>query len=129
MDLDWEILEYEDVPYYLLGIFFIVAGLSKFVILEFWAGFEPAIIVDTLPFAADQLTLAGGVFEALIGVGLILRRKTVYFTAAATLWLTAITVQVARLGFWDLAVRDIGLIFYAFSLALYEHLEEDLPKS
>ena len=129
MDLDWKILDENYIPYYLLGIFFIIAGLSKFVILEYWTGFEPAIIVDTLPFAADQLTLAGGVFETLIGIGLLLKRKTIYVTGIAALWLTAITLQVGRLGLWDLAIRDIGLVFYAFSLVLYAHVRGDLLRS
>lgn len=126
MNLD---LKKTDVPYYLLGIFFIIAGLSKFVILEFWTGFEPAIIVDTLPFTADQLTKAGGVFETLIGISLLLRRKTLYITGIAALWLTAITIQVGRLGMWGLVIRDLGLVFYAFSLLLYELSKGDLPKS
>lgn len=119
MKLDQEIFERRDLPIYLLGIFFLIAGLSKFVILEYWTGYEPAILVNVMPFTADQLTLAGGVFEALIGVGLVLKRKKRYMTAIATLWLTGITVQVTRIGLYDLAIRDLGLMFFAISALVY----------
>lgn len=119
MNLDRDILRNGNIPSYLLGIFFLVAGLSKLVILEYWTGYEPAILVNLLPLTSDQFTLAGGIFEALIGFGLLLERKKIHMTAIATLWLTAITLQVARIGLWDLAIRDIGLVFFAISVMIY----------
>lgn len=95
----------------------LIAGLSKFVILDFWLGYEPRFVVEVLPIAAKQLTLLGGFFEAALGILLLSGRKTFYTAFVTFSWLLMITLQMINLGFWDLAVRDLGLTFYAFNTA------------
>jgi uncharacterized membrane protein len=108
----------EELPIIGLGIFMFAAGISKFLILQYWTGYEPQILVNALPLTAETLTLLGGVFEALLGLWLLTQKKTFYASSLTTLWLLAITVQVSRLGLWDLAIRDLGLTLYALSVAV-----------
>lgn len=122
MSIQEKIVEKRDqLPVYGLGIFMLVAGLSKFVILDFWLGYEPQFIVDLLPMTARQLTLVGGVFETVLGVLLISGKRTFYVASVTSLWLLIITVQMARFGLWDLAIRDLGLTLYAVSIALMNY--------
>ncbi len=109
-------IEVENVPAKLLGVFMIVAGLSKLFILEYWTGYEPKIILQLVPLSAENLVLLGGLFEAFLGLGLVYGRKTKYFAGLTAFWLSIITLQVARLGIWDLAVRDFGLVLFAVSV-------------
>lgn len=99
----------------------LAAGISKFFILQYWTGYEPQILVNSLTITAETLTLLGGAFEALIGTWLLSRKKTFYASTITTLWLLAITVQVSRLDFWALAIRDLGLTLYAFSSAIMSY--------
>lgn len=114
-------VEKEKLPVYGLGLFMLVAGLSKFVILDFWLGYEPQFIVELLPITARQLTLTGGLFEAVLGVLLVSGKRTFYAASITSLWLMTITVQMARFGLWDLMIRDLGLTFYAMSIALVSY--------
>jgi uncharacterized membrane protein len=130
VELGQKVLEKKDrAPIVLLGLFFMIAGLSKFVMLDLWLGFEPAIIINTLPLASEQITLAGGVLETFLGTGLIFGRRNIIFAGLATLWMAAITAQVTRMELYDLAIRDIGLTFYALSVFLLELEAQDLTKS
>lgn len=125
MDIFEEVNERKDqLPVYGLGFFMLVAGLSKFVIIDFWTGYEPQFIVDLLPMTARQLTLIGGVFETLLGVMLLTGRKTFYTASLTSLWLLAITIQMAQTNFWALAIRDLGLTLYATSVALMNYTEK-----
>jgi uncharacterized membrane protein len=108
----------EELPIIGLGIFMLAAGISKFLILQYWTGYEPQILVNALPLTAETMTLLGGVFEALLGLWLLTQKKTFYASSITTLWLLAITIQVSRLGLWDLAIRDLGLTLYALSVAV-----------
>lgn len=107
----------------LLGLFLFIAGASKFVALGLWTGYEPRMVVEMLPLTADQLTLTGGAFETVLGIGLLVNRKTEIFAALSTIWLSAITVQMARIGLWDLVIRDLGLVF--FSLVVLMQLNSE----
>lgn len=122
VELKEKILEKrEELPMIGLGIFMLTAGISKFFIIQYWTGYEPQILVKALPLTAETMTLLGGVFEALLGLWLLTQKKTFYASSLTTLWLLAITVQVSRLGLWDLAIRDLGLTLYALSISLMNY--------
>jgi hypothetical protein len=108
----------ERVPVYGLAIFMLIAGLSKFVALDLWIGYEPRFLVELLPLTARQLTLAGGGFEAVLGLALLTGRKTFYTASLTAIYLFSITVQLINLGLYDLAIRDFGLTLYAMSVAI-----------
>lgn len=108
----------DQLPTYGLGIFMLIVGLSKFLILDFWVGYEPQFLVELLPITARQITTFGGVFEAALGALLLSGKRAFYAASITSLWLLIITVQMARLGLWDLAIRDLGLTFYALTVAV-----------
>lgn len=106
------------LPVYGLGIFMLIAGLSKFLILDFWMGYEPQFVIDLLPATARQLTLIGGIFEAVLGALLLSGKRTFHTASIISLWLLIITFRMVEIGLWDLAIRDLGLTFYALSIAV-----------
>lgn len=109
----------EDFPAIGLGILLLLAGASKFFILEYWTGYEPQILL-MLPFTAEQLVLLGGLFEATLGALLIAGRKAREVSLAVSVYLMLIALQLANLRMWDLAIRDLGLVFYALSVYFVE---------
>lgn len=106
----------DDLPVLGFGTFIFIAGASKFVIPEYWIGYEPELLKQLIPLTSGQLMVTGGLFEAAVGVILLSRRKIGLASAIITVWFTAITVQLARLGFWALAIRDFGLTLYALTI-------------
>lgn len=111
----------EMLPAYGLGVFMLVAGISKFVILDVWLGYEPRFLVELLPATARQLTMMGGLFEASLGFALLSGRKTFYIASVTALYLATITFQLINFGLWDLVIRDFGLILYALSVAFLNY--------
>lgn len=125
MNLKEEIAGKKDrLPTYGLGIFMVVVGLSKFLILDFWVGYEPQFLVELLPMTARQLTLFGGIFEATLGASLLSGKRTFYAASVTSLWILSITFQMMRFGLWDLAIRDLGLTFYALTVAVTNYRKE-----
>jgi hypothetical protein len=117
MELGKVTLGKENIPAYSLGSFMIVAGLSKFVIIDFWLGYEPRFLIDLLPATGRQLTMIGGLFEVALGALLLSGEKTFYIALGTSIYLAAITLQLANLGLWDLAIRDFGLTLFALTVA------------
>jgi uncharacterized membrane protein YphA (DoxX/SURF4 family) len=111
----------EMIPAYGLGVFMLVAGLSKFVILDLWLGYEPRFLVELVPLTARQLTMLGGLFEASLGLALLSGRKTFHVSLVVAVYLFLITLQLASFRLWDLAVRDFGLMLYALSIAVWNY--------
>lgn len=104
-----------------LGIMFFLAGISKFIVPEFWRGYGPELIYRFM--SSEMLTISSGVFEVLLGLWLISWRKPLYGSAVAFIWILGITVQMVNLGLWDMAIRDFGitvLALYVFLSALGE---------
>jgi len=52
----------------------------------------------------------------MLGLMLFSSKRTLYAALLTSLWLMIITIQVARIGLWDIVIRDIGLVFYALSV-------------
>jgi hypothetical protein len=110
----------EKFPVIGLGVFILIAGASKFIIPEYWTGYEPRILLETVPLAAEQFILLGGAFESFLGLMLITRKKASAASLITAFWLSAILIQLIRLQLWDLAIRDLGLTFYAFSVYILQ---------
>lgn len=104
---------------YGLALVFLLVGLTKFVNPQMWSGYEPQIIASLFSDTA-LFVIISGVMEVSIGILLVLRKKTVQVAALSTLWLAAITVQMANLNIWDVAIRDLGLTAYALTVMLNE---------
>ena len=95
----------------------IVAGLDKFLhILTNWDQYLAPVVDRTLGGHGHEFMLAVGVIEIVAGVGVFLKPKI--FAWVVALWLLGIIVNLLLVpGFFDVALRDLGLSLGAVALA------------
>lgn len=103
---------------YGLGGMLLLAGLSKFVILTQWVGYTPGWAVAMLPVGASTLMHAASVAEVGMGLGIVIGWKRHVWSGLAAVWLFSITVMTGMAGFYDVAIRDLGLTVFAAVVAL-----------
>ena len=107
--------------FWLLRIAFTVApilfGLDKFAhVLVNWDRYLASQITDALPGNAHQLMYIVGAIEILAGLLVALRPRIGAYVVAA--WLGGIIVNLLVLGnYYDIALRDFGLLLGALTLA------------
>jgi hypothetical protein len=105
----------------LLRIGFTVApilfGLDKFAnVMVDWSGYLAPWINDIVPGSADQFMYAVGVIEIVAGLVVALRPRYGAYLVAA--WLGGIIFNLLTYsGFYDIALRDFGLLLGALTLA------------
>jgi hypothetical protein len=105
----------------LLRIGFTVApilfGLDKFAhVLVNWDKYLAPEFADVLPWTTHQLMYAVGVIEIVAGVVVALRPRFGGYLVAA--WLTGIIVNLLmQADYYDIALRDFGLLLGALTLA------------
>jgi uncharacterized membrane protein YphA (DoxX/SURF4 family) len=105
----------------LLRVAFVVApiafGLDKFAnVLVDWPRYLAPWIDDIVPGTAQQLMYAVGVVEVVAGIAVALRPRYGAYLVAA--WLGGIIVNLLTAsGFYDVALRDFGLLLGALTLA------------
>lgn len=94
----------------------ILFGLDKFFeVTSDWSTYLWPGVASTVPGGADTVMLAVGVIEILAGVLVALRPRIGGYIVAA--WLAGIIVNLLLLGdFYDIALRDFGLLLGALSL-------------
>jgi hypothetical protein len=103
----------------------ILFGLDKFLNwLVDWPVYLAPEINDIIPGNAHQAMLAVGVIEIVAGVLVFVRPSIGAYVVAA--WLAGIIVNLLILGdFYDVALRDFGLLLGALTLArlatAYDH--------
>ncbi|MCX5709518.1 MAG: hypothetical protein NT088_02155 [Candidatus Omnitrophica bacterium] len=96
----------------------VLAGLDKFTnILTSWSMYLAPAVASNLPVSANVFMRAVGVIEIAAGVIVAVRPKIGGLIVSA--WLVAIIINLflAR-GFYDIALRDLGLALGALSLSL-----------
>jgi hypothetical protein len=95
----------------------IAFGLDKFFgLLTDWEQYLAPWINDLVPGSAHQAMLAVGVVEILAGVLVALRPAIGAYVVAA--WLLGIIVNLVSIGdYYDIALRDFGLLVGALALA------------
>ena len=107
--------------FWLLRIGFTVApilfGLDKFLDwLVDWQIYLAPEVNDLIPGNAHQAMLAVGVIEVVAGLAVAVRPRFGGYLVAV--WLAAIIVNLlVRADFYDIALRDFGLLVAAVSLA------------
>jgi hypothetical protein len=107
--------------YLLLRIGFVVApllfGLDKFFnILVDWDRYLAPVVNDLIPGNAHQAMLAVGAIEIVAGLAVALRPRFGGYLVAA--WLAAIIINLLLIpGHYDIALRDLGLLLAALTLA------------
>ena len=107
--------------FWLLRIGFTVApilfGLDKFTnLLTDWPGYLAPRIDDVVPGTAQQAMYAVGVIEIVAGLVVLLMPRFGGYLVAA--WLAGIILNLLLIpDYYDIALRDFGLLLAALTLA------------
>jgi hypothetical protein len=116
---------YEYQAYRLLQLVFFIVSIGKGIdkIIYFWTG---SVILNS-PFAIlfftgnnRQFVVAVGIVEVILGIGVLFRPK--FFAYVLMIWFSVILISfIALEKYFDIAVRDFGLILAAFALTRLCH--------
>jgi hypothetical protein len=95
----------------------ILFGLDKFFdVLVDWKIYLAPELNDLIPGTAHEAMLAVGVIEIVAGVLVFLRPRIAAYVVAA--WLAGIIVNLLlQADYYDIALRDFGLLLAALALA------------
>src|SRR5690348_17183508 len=94
----------------------IIAGLDKFFhLLVNWDQYLPAVVANMSPIPPHTLMLIVGVIEIVAGIGVALKPRIFAYVVAA--WLAVIIINLLMIpGYFDVALRDLGLLLGALAL-------------
>ena len=94
----------------------IVAGLDKFFhLLVDWDKYLPAVANNLVGGHGHALMMAVGVVEIVAGIGVALKPRIFSYVVAA--WLAVIIINLLLIpGYFDIALRDFGLLLGALAL-------------
>jgi hypothetical protein len=95
----------------------IVAGLDKFFyFLTNWTNYLSESTINFLQGNQWNLMMAVGALEILVGIGVIFKPRQ--FSYVVVLWLLCLIIDVVILRkFYDVALRDFGLLIAALALS------------
>jgi uncharacterized membrane protein YphA (DoxX/SURF4 family) len=96
----------------------ILAGLDKFFhLLVNWDQYLPGLVTRISPIQPPHtLMFIVGVIEIVAGIGVSLKPRIFAFVVAA--WLAVIIINLLLIpGYFDVALRDFGLLLAALALA------------
>ena len=94
----------------------ILAGLDKFFhLLVNWDQYLPGVVARMSPIPGHTLMLVVGVIEIVAGIGVALKPRIFAYVVAA--WLAVIIINLLLIpGYFDVALRDFGLLLAALAL-------------
>jgi uncharacterized membrane protein YphA (DoxX/SURF4 family) len=94
----------------------ILAGLDKFFhLLVNWDQYLPGVVANFSPIPPHTLMLVVGVIEIVAGIGVALKPRIFAYVVAA--WLAVIIINLLLIpGYFDIALRDFGLLLGALAL-------------
>lgn len=103
----------------------ILAGLDKFThLLVNWDQYLPGVVARVSPVPSHTLMLIVGVIEIAAGIGVALKPRIFAYVVAA--WLALIIINLLLIpGYFDVALRDFGLLLAALALA---RLSQQFPR-
>jgi uncharacterized membrane protein YphA (DoxX/SURF4 family) len=95
----------------------ILAGLDKFFhLLINWDQYLPGVVANVSPVPPHTLMLIVGVIEIVAGIGVALKPRI--FAYIVAVWLAVIIINLLLIpGYFDVALRDFGLLLAALALA------------
>ena len=99
----------------------ILMGVDKFFNLlttspATWEGYLAGWIADLSPLSPVHTMMVVGVIEIVAGIGVAIKPRYAAYIVAA--WLAGIIVNLLTFsGFYDIALRDFGLLLAALTLA------------
>ncbi len=99
----------------------IVMGADKFFhLLVNWDQYLPAMVNNLVGGHGHELMLAVGVIEIAAGIGVALKPRIFAYVVAA--WLFLIICNLLAIpGYFDVAMRDLGLLLGALALGRLSH--------
>jgi len=104
-----------------------LAGLDKFFnLLTDWPKYLSPWMANLLPMPAQTFMYIVGVIEILAGL-MVLTRWTRIGAWIVTAWLVLIAVNLATMGLFDIAVRDLAMAVGASTLARLAVLRQETP--
>jgi len=94
----------------------ILAGLDKFFhLLVNWDQYLPQVVAKMSPIPGHTLMLVVGVIEIVAGIGVAIKPRIFAYVVAA--WLGVIIINLLLIpGYFDIALRDFGLLLAALAL-------------
>jgi hypothetical protein len=94
----------------------VLAGLDKFLhLLVDWDKYLPAFVNNLTGGHGHQLMLIAGVIEIIAGIGVFLKPRI--FAYVVAVWLVLIIANLLMIpGYYDVALRDLGLALGALAL-------------
>jgi uncharacterized membrane protein YphA (DoxX/SURF4 family) len=94
----------------------ILAGLDKFFhLMVNWDQYLPGVVANVSPIPPHTLMLVVGVIEIVAGIGVALKPRIFAYVVAA--WLAVIIINLLLIpGYFDVALRDFGLLLGALAL-------------
>lgn len=94
----------------------IIAGVDKFLgLLVNWDQYLPGFVNNILGGRGHEFMYLVGIIEIVAGVGVFLKPKIFAYVVAA--WLGLIIVNLLLIpGYFDVALRDFGLLLAALAL-------------
>ena len=94
----------------------ILAGLDKFThILVDWDKYLSPMVNNMLGGRGHQFMLAVGVIEIVAGIGVFVKPRI--FAYVVAIWLLGIILNLLSIpGYYDVALRDLGLMLGALAL-------------
>lgn len=106
--------------YHLLHVAFVVvpiiAGIDKFLhILTNWDQYLAPWVVNLSPISKQSVMLWAGLIEIIAGILVAIKPRI--FAYVVALWLLWIIIDLVSMGsFYDIALRDFGLLLGALAL-------------
>jgi uncharacterized membrane protein YphA (DoxX/SURF4 family) len=99
----------------------ILAGLDKFFhLLVNWDQYLPPIVTNLTGGHGHQLMLVVGVIEVVAGIGVFFKPRIFAYVVAA--WMLVIILNLLAIpGYFDVALRDLGLMLGALALGRLSH--------
>lgn len=94
----------------------LVMGLDKFSnLLTYWPNYLAPWLVNLLPFSAATAMLFVGMVEIIAALAVAIKPR--YASYVVALWLLGIIINLLSIpGFFDVALRDVGLLVAALAL-------------
>ena len=104
----------------------ILAGLDKFTnLLTYWPHYLSPTFARMLPISASAFMHTVGIVEIVAGVLVLAKARIGAYVVMA--WLACIAINLASMGLFDIAVRDLGLAVGAFALARLDEVRAGVP--
>lgn len=107
----------------------IIAGVDKFLhLLVDWDKYLPPVVNNMVGGNGHTLMLAVGVVEIVAGLGVFFKPKIFAYVVAA--WLLLIIVNLLMIpGYFDIALRDLGLLLGALALGRLSAIYDAHPNA